>query len=429
MKIYIEPARDLWNEIARRPEKNEKMVQETVNSILEDVKKRGNEALFFYTKVLDGAKLNSFGVNIKTIKESGRFLDEKLKEAISLAASNIEKFHKAQIVPDVDVITSPGVRCIQRRLPLTRVGLYVPGGSAPLFSTVLMLGIPAKVAGCKEIVLFTPPNKLGEINPAILFAADYLGIKEIYTIGGAQAIGAMAYGTESINKVDKIFGPGNSFVAFAKQAICKDVAVDMFAGPSELMVIADETASPVFVAADLLSQAEHGTDSQVFLVASCPTVAEKCINEIEKQSAKLNRQKEIAGTLEKSISIILKKRENMIEFANIYAPEHLIISTVDPWGIANKIEAAGSIFIGNYSPESAGDYASGSNHTLPTGGWAKSQGGLSLDSFTHTISYQEITREGIGNLSQAIEIMASAEGLEAHRNAVTVRMEEQKNGY
>ncbi|NTU96096.1 MAG: histidinol dehydrogenase, partial [Bacteroidales bacterium] len=354
MKIYIEPARDLWNEIARRPEKNEKMVQETVNSILEDVKKRGNEALFFYTKVLDGAKLNSFGVNIKTIKESGRFLDEKLKEAISLAASNIEKFHKAQIVPDVDVITSPGVRCIQRRLPLTRVGLYVPGGSAPLFSTVLMLGIPAKVAGCKEIVLFTPPNKLGEINPAILFAADYLGIKEIYTIGGAQAIGAMAYGTESINKVDKIFGPGNSFVAFAKQAICKDVAVDMFAGPSELMVIADETASPVFVAADLLSQAEHGKDSQVFLVASCSTVAEKCINEIEKQSAKLNRQKEIAGTLEKSISIILEKRENMIEFANIYAPEHLIISAVNPWGIANKIEAAGSIFIGNYSPESAG---------------------------------------------------------------------------
>ncbi|MBP1671181.1 MAG: hisD [Bacteroidetes bacterium] len=422
MKNYIEPGRGLWNEIAKRPEKNISMIQETVNSILEDVKKRGDEALIFYTKVLDGVKLDSFVVEKKTIKESGRFLDEKLKEAISLAASNIEKFHKAQIVPDVDVITIPGVRCTQKRLPVKRVGLYVPGGSAPLFSTVLMLGIPAKVAGCKEIVLFTPPGKQGEVNPAILYAAEYLEIKEIYTLGGAQAIGAMAYGTESINKVDKIFGPGNSYVAYAKQAICKDVAVDMFAGPSELMVIADESANPAFVAADLLSQAEHGADSQVFLVASCPTVVEKCFKEIEKQSAKLNRQKEIAGTLEKSISIIFEKRENMIEFANIYAPEHLIISTINPWGIASKIEAAGSVFIGNYSPESAGDYASGTNHTLPTGGWAKSQGGLSLDSFTHTITYQEITLEGIENLGATIEQMARAEGLEAHRNAVTIRI-------
>ena len=424
MKKYKETKRDFWCEIARRPRKNESIIQDTVNSILEDVKKRGDEALFFYTKVLDGAKLDSFRVDKKTIRESGRFVDNKLKGAISLAVSNIEIFHKAQIVPEVNIITIPGVNCIQRRLPIERVGIYIPGGSAPLFSSVLMLVIPAKLAGCKEIALFTPPDKQGEVNPSILFAADYLGIDEIYTLGGAQAIGAMAYGTEKIKKVDKIFGPGNSYVAYAKQAVCKDVAVDMFAGPSELMVIADENANPAYVAADLLSQAEHGSDSQVFLVASSDLVADKCIKEIEKQSVKLKRQKEITGTLESSISLVLEKRGDMIDFANIYAPEHLIINTIDPWSIANKINSAGSIFIGNYSPESAGDYASGTNHTLPTGGWAKSQGGLSLDSFTHTITYQEITREGLCSLGATIEQMASAEGLEAHKNAVTIRMEE-----
>ena len=424
MKKYKETKRDFWCEIARRPRKNETMIQDTVNSILEDVKKRGDEALFFYTKVLDGAKLDSFRVDKKTIRESGRFVDNKLKGAISLAVSNIEIFHKAQIVPELNIITIPGVNCIQRRLPIERVGIYIPGGSAPLFSSVLMLVIPAKLAGCKEIALFTPPDKQGEVNPSILFAADYLGIDEIYTLGGAQAIGAMAYGTEKIKKVDKIFGPGNSYVAYAKQAVCKDVAVDMFAGPSELMVIADENANPAYVAADLLSQAEHGSDSQVFLVASSDLVADKCIEEIEKQSVKLKRQKEITGTQENSISLVLEKRGDMIDFANIYAPEHLIINTIDPWSIANKINAAGSIFIGNYSPESAGDYASGTNHTLPTGGWAKSQGGLSLDSFTHTITYQEITREGLCSLGATIEQMASAEGLEAHKNAVTIRMEE-----
>ena len=424
MKKYKETKRDFWCEIARRPRKNESIIQDTVNSILEDVKKRGDEALFFYTKVLDGAKLDSFRVDKKTIRESGRFVDNKLKGAISLAVSNIEIFHKAQIVPELNIITIPGVNCIQRRLPIERVGIYIPGGSAPLFSSVLMLVIPAKLAGCKEIALFTPPDKQGEVNPSILFAADYLGIDEIYTLGGAQAIGAMAYGTEKIKKVDKIFGPGNSYVAYAKQAVCKDVAVDMFAGPSELMVIADENANPAYVAADLLSQAEHGSDSQVFLVASSDLVADKCIKEIEKQSVKLKRQKEITGTLESSISLVLEKRGDMIDFANIYAPEHLIINTIDPWSIANKINSAGSIFIGNYSPESAGDYASGTNHTLPTGGWAKSQGGLSLDSFTHTITYQEITREGLCSLGATIEQMASAEGLEAHKNAVTIRMEE-----
>lgn len=424
-EIIYYPDNNLKKKILSRPFSDDSSVEDAVKDIIADVRRNGDSALFRYARVLDGAKLETLLVSENEINESVQGVSDELKASIAKASENISTFHRAQIVPEVNVETSAGVRCVQRRVPVQKVGLYVPGGSAPLFSTVLMLAIPAKIAGCEEITLFTPPAKDGTINQAILYAAKVAGVDKIVKSGGAQAVAALAYGTESISPVDKIFGPGNRYVAAAKQLVSSRVSIDMFAGPSEVMIIADDSAVPRFVAADLLSQAEHGPDSQVLLLTSSEYLAIKCREEIDRQLAELSRKRELDGALRNSRIVVLENLEQAVEMANEYAPEHLIIVTENPWGIADKIKAAGSVFIGNYSPESAGDYASGTNHTLPTGGWARSQGGISTDSFCRTITYQELTREGLSNLSRTIETMALAEGLEAHCKAVRVRMEEQ----
>lgn len=424
-EIIYYPDNNLKKKILSRPFSDDSSVEDAVKDIIADVRRNGDSALFRYARVLDGAKLETLLVSENEINESVQAASAELKAAIAKASENISTFHRAQIVPEVNVETSAGVRCVQRRVPVQKVGLYVPGGSAPLFSTVLMLAIPAKIAGCEEITLFTPPAKDGTINQAILYAAKVAGVDKIVKSGGAQAVAAMAYGTESISPVDKIFGPGNRYVAAAKQLVSSRVSIDMFAGPSEVMIIADDSAVPRFVAADLLSQAEHGPDSQVLLLTTSESLAIKCREEIDRQLAELSRKRELDGALRNSRIVVMENLEQTVDMANEYAPEHLIIVTENPWGIADKIKAAGSVFIGNYSPESAGDYASGTNHTLPTGGWARSQGGISTDSFCRTITYQELTREGLSNLSRTIETMALAEGLEAHCNAVRVRMEEQ----
>lgn len=424
-EIIYYPDNNLKKKILSRPFSDDSSVEDAVKDIIADVRRNGDSALFRYARVLDGAKLETLLVSENEISESVQAASAELKSAIAKASENISTFHKAQIVPEVNVETSAGVRCVQRRVPVQKVGVYVPGGSAPLFSTVLMLAIPAKIAGCEEITLFTPPAKDGTINQAILYAAKVAGVDKIVKSGGAQAVAAMAYGTESISPVDKIFGPGNRYVAAAKQLVSSRVSIDMFAGPSEVMIIADDSAVPKFMAADLLSQAEHGPDSQVLLLTTSESLAIKCREEIDRQLAELSRKRELDGALRNSRIVVMENLEQTVEMANEYAPEHLIIVTENPWGIADKIKAAGSVFIGNYSPESAGDYASGTNHTLPTGGWARSQGGISTDSFCRTITYQELTREGLSNLSRTIETMALAEGLEAHCNAVRVRMEEQ----
>lgn len=424
-EIIYYPDNNLKKKILSRPFSDDSSVEDAVKDIIADVRRNGDSALFRYARVLDGAKLETLLVSENEINESVQAASAELKSAIAKASENISTFHKAQIVPEVNVETSAGVRCVQRRVPVQKVGLYVPGGSAPLFSTVLMLAIPAKIAGCEEITLFTPPAKDGTINQAILYAAKVAGVDKIVKSGGAQAVAAMAYGTESISPVDKIFGPGNRYVAAAKQLVSSRVSIDMFAGPSEVMIIADDSAVPRFVAADLLSQAEHGPDSQVLLLTTSESLAIKCREEIDRQLAELSRKRELDGALRNSRIVVMENLEQAVDMANEYAPEHLIIVTENPWGIADKIKTAGSVFIGNYSPESAGDYASGTNHTLPTGGWARSQGGISTDSFCRTITYQELTREGLSNLSRTIETMALAEGLEAHCNAVRVRMEEQ----
>lgn len=424
-EIIYYPDNNLKKKILSRPFSDDSSVEDAVKDIIADVRRNGDSALFRYARVLDGAKLETLLVSENEISESVQAASGELKDAIAKASENISTFHRAQIVPEVNVETSAGVRCVQRRVPVQKVGLYVPGGSAPLFSTVLMLAIPAKIAGCEEITLFTPPAKDGTINQAILYAAKVAGVDKIVKSGGAQAVAAMAYGTESISPVDKIFGPGNRYVAAAKQLVSSRVSIDMFAGPSEVMIIADDSAVPRFVAADLLSQAEHGPDSQVLLLTTSESLAIKCREEIDRQLAELSRKRELDGALRNSRIVVMENLEQAVDMANEYAPEHLIIVTENPWGIADKIKAAGSVFIGNYSPESAGDYASGTNHTLPTGGWARSQGGISTDSFCRTITYQELTREGLSNLSRTIETMALAEGLEAHCKAVRVRMEEQ----
>ena len=424
-EIIYYPDNNLKKKILSRPFSDDSSVEDAVKDIIADVRRNGDSALFRYARVLDGAKLETLLVSENEISESVQAASGELKDAIAKASENISTFHRAQIVPEVNVETSAGVRCVQRRVPVQKVGLYVPGGSAPLFSTVLMLTIPAKIAGCEEITLFTPPAKDGTINQAILYAAKVAGVDKIVKSGGAQAVAAMAYGTESISPVDKIFGPGNRYVAAAKQLVSSRVSIDMFAGPSEVMIIADDSAVPRFVAADLLSQAEHGPDSQVLLLTTSESLAIKCREEIDRQLAELSRKRELDGALRNSRIVVMENLEQAVDMANEYAPEHLIIVTENPWGIADKIKAAGSVFIGNYSPESAGDYASGTNHTLPTGGWARSQGGISTDSFCRTITYQELTREGLSNLSRTIETMALAEGLEAHCKAVRVRMEEQ----
>ena len=423
MKTYINPEKNNWPEILKRPLIDVSELFGKVQTILNEIKTGGDKALLKYTMQFDGIQLDSIIVSEQEIIEAENLIDTDLKNAIALASKNIETFHIAQISEIRKIETTPGVTCWQKTVGIEKVGLYIPGGSAPLFSTVLMLAIPAQIAGCKEIVLCSPPGKDGKINPAILYAAKISGVTQIFKLGGVQAIGAMAYGTETVPKTYKIFGPGNQFVMAAKQLVSmNDAAIDMPAGPSEVLVVADETSNPAFVASDLLSQAEHGPDSQVVLVTNKLEFAEKVLTEIESQVIKLPRGKTASKALEHSIFIVLENFEDQIELINEYAPEHLIISTVRHSIYMAKIVNAGSVFLGEYTPESAGDYASGTNHTLPTNGWARSYSGVNLDSFMKKITFQEITAEGLKNIGPAIEKMASSEQLDAHKNAITLRL-------
>ena len=421
---YIKyPARSEWSSLLSRPTMDNSHLFDLVRNVLKDIRERGDEAVKEYELKFDKVQLNSLLVSEEEIKEAEQAVSEELKNAILLAKENITKFHAAQDQTLPCVETMPGVKCWQKAVAIERVGLYIPGGTAPLFSTVLMLAIPAKIAGCKEITLCTPPNKEGKVHPAVLVAAKAAGVNRIFKIGGVQAIGAMAYGTESVPKVYKIFGPGNQYVTAAKQLVSlRDVAIDMPAGPSEVEVLADETANPVFVASDLLSQAEHGMDSQAILVTTDEQLAEKTIAEVERQLALLPRKEIAEKSIEHSKIILVKDRKEMVEMSNEYAPEHLIISTRNYGEIAEQIVNAGSLFLGHYTPESAGDYASGTNHTLPTNGYAKAYNGVNLDSFRKKITLQEISQEGLNRIGNAIEIMAENEQLFAHKNAVTLRL-------
>lgn len=422
MKIYIEPERSQWSQLLKRPALNAIDLEKKVGKLLEKVRLKGDKAVRKFTKEFDGVKLKDLRVSPIEIQQAGERISEDLKKAITQAASNIKRFHTVQLQQPEVIETMNGVRCWRRSVGIERVGLYIPGGTAPLFSTILMLGIPAAVAGCKEVILCSPPDKNGDLHPAILFAASVVGITTIFKCGGVQAIGAMAYGTESIPKVDKIFGPGNQYVTCAKQLIQKDgIAIDMPAGPSEVAVYADHTAVPAFVASDLLSQAEHGADSQVLLVTTEKAIAEKVKEEIELQLSKLPRKEIAIKALQHSTSIVLEDRNAALELLNQYAAEHLILSCSDPNGLALQVVNAGSVFIGNYSPESVGDYASGTNHTLPTNGYARAYSGVSVDSFVKKITFQELTREGLEGIANTVVLMAEAEGLEAHAQAVRIR--------
>lgn len=424
---YVNPSRGEWRRLTERPAKDDPAVLASVEATLEDVRKRGDDAVLDLEARFDGVSFPSpsdLKVSDEEIAEAAEAVPHELKKAIAQAYSNIRRFHEAQMPGVVRVETSPGVVCVQKAVPVRRVGLYVPGGSAPLFSSVLMLAVPARVAGCGEIVLCTPPDKKGKANPAIVYTASFCGVKDIFKIGGAQAIAAMAYGTRTLARCDKIYGPGNRYVMKAKQMVGLSVAaIDMPAGPSEVMVLADGTADPEFVAADFLSQSEHGPDSQSILVCTSEAIAKSVVDAVARQTARLSRGSIIAKALDHSRMVVLTNREDIIDFANEYAPEHLIISMRDPWSVADKVVAAGSIFIGNYSPESAGDYASGTNHTLPTSGWARSFSGLNLDAFMRKMTIQEISREGLSGLGDTIRTMALAEGLDAHAAAVEVRLE------
>ncbi|MEN9919286.1 MAG: histidinol dehydrogenase [Bacteroidota bacterium] len=425
MQVIKYPQIQEWDKILKRPTIETASLNHTVSSILQDIKTKGDEAVIDYSCKFDQVKLFNLLVSQDEIDASDGQLSTELKQAIQVAKDNILKFHQSQVITTTKVETTTGVVCWQKVVGIDKVGLYIPGGTAPLFSTVLMLAIPAKIAGCKEIILCTPPNKDGSINPAILYAAKVAGVDKICKAGGVQAIGAMAYGTESIPKVYKIFGPGNQYVMAAKQQVSlHDVAIDMPAGPSEVLVIADDTANPAFVAADLLSQAEHGADSQVILVTTHEEVIISVLHEIEKQLAILPRKDITTKALQHSKAILLSNTQEIVDLTNSYAPEHLIIETADYLNIANQITNAGSVFLGHYTPESAGDYASGTNHTLPTNGYARAYSGVNLDSFVKKITFQEISKEGITNLGKTIEIMAENELLFAHKNAVTLRLNE-----
>ena len=428
MKTYKNPNKEQWAELAQRQVINQEQLTDAATSILKDVKQTGDKALIKYASMFDGVGLKSLAVSEKEIASAVIQVPQELKDAIKVAYDNIYKFHKAQQQPEEVVETTPGVKCWRKSVGIEKVGLYIPGGSAPLFSTIMMLGIPAQIAGCKELVLCTPPNKNEEINPAILYTANLVGITKIYKVGGAQAIAAMAYGTETVPQVYKIFGPGNQYVTKAKELVQQaGVSIDMPAGPSEVLVIADETYNPSFVAADLLSQAEHGADSQVILLSDNETIVEQCLEEVNRQVEFLPRKKTALKALANSKAIVLNTINECIEFSNQYAPEHLIISSEDATNYINKIENAGSVFLGNYSCESAGDYASGTNHTLPTNGYAKNYSGVSLDSFVKKITFQKLSKKGINNIGKAIEIMAEAEELMAHKNAVSLRLKEISN--
>lgn len=424
MKIIKYPKRSEWADIIKRPILNVDALRETVKTVLDKVKEDGDEAVMEYELLFDKVKLSSLKVSEGEMQEAERLVSAELKTALKLAMSNIETFHAAQSFEGKKVQTYPGVVCWQKAVGIEKVGLYIPGGTAPLFSTVLMLAVPARLAGCKEIILCTPPDKEGKVHPAILYAAKLAGVHQIFKAGGVQAIGAMAYGTESIPKVYKIFGPGNQYVMAAKQQVSlHDVAIDMPAGPSEVEVLADDTANPVFVAADLLSQAEHGTDSQAMLITTSEELIVKVQAEVERQLAMLSRREIASKSLENSKLILVNNMEEAIELTNEYAPEHLIVETDDYRDLSERIVNAGSVFLGAYAPESAGDYASGTNHTLPTNGYAKAYSGVSLDSFIRKITFQEIQPEGIKKIGPAIEQMAANEELDAHKNAVTVRLE------
>jgi histidinol dehydrogenase len=428
IKVYNYPDKAIWNEITRRPVIETASLEKSVQKILEKIKKKGDKAVRKYTKEFDKVNLKKLAVTEKEINYAESLLSPELKNAIQQAKSNIEKFHQSQVEAITEVETVPGISCWRKSVGIEKVGFYIPGGSAPLFSTVLMLAVPAVIAGCKEIILTSPPtpSQNGEgatLHPAILYAAKLCGITKIFKAGGVQAIGAMAYGTESIPKVFKIFGPGNQYVTAAKQLIQKEgVAIDMPAGPSEVLVIADDTAVPEFVAADLLSQAEHGADSQVVLLTNSDGLAEKVSIEIKKQLANLSRKEVAEKALANSKIVLLKSIDEAIEFSNLYAPEHLILSCDKAEELTTKIISAGSVFIGNYSPESAGDYASGTNHTLPTNGYAAMYSGVSVDSFVKKITFQKLSKQGLENIGETVMQMAAAEGLEAHKNAVAIRL-------
>ncbi|MDQ6787509.1 MAG: histidinol dehydrogenase [Acidobacteriota bacterium] len=424
MKTIRYPEKSTWKEILARPAFETKSLERHVQNILNGVKKDGDEAVRHFTKALDDAEIEDFLVSETEFAEAKSRVSAELKDAINQAKSNIEKFHAAQTEKPEIIETTTGVFCWRKSVPIERVGLYIPAGSAPLFSTVLMLAVPAKIAGCREIVLCSPPDKNGKISDAILYAAKLCGATKVFKIGGVQAIGALAYGTETVPQVYKIFGPGNQFVTEAKQLVSKNgTAIDMPAGPSEVAVLADETCIPAFVAADLLSQAEHGIDSQVLLVTTSEKVIDETNLELDKQLAKLSRSTIAAKSLENSKAILVQSLDEAIEILNEYAAEHLVITTENAEEAAEKIINAGSIFIGNYSCESAGDYASGTNHTLPTGGFAKAFSGVSLDSFVKKITFQKLTEDGVRNLGRTIECMAEAEGLDAHKNAISIRLE------
>ena len=398
-------------------------LEQTVAEIIAQVRERGDEALREYASRFDGVELSDLRVSEAEIAEAEQRVDEALKQAIAVAAGNIERFHAAQTMQPVEVSTMPGVECVQRAVPITNVGLYIPGGNSPLFSTVLMLAVPARLAGCKHIVMCTPPGKDGKVNAAILYAARLAGVTEIYKVGGAQAVAAMAYGTQSIPRVSKIFGPGNRFVMEAKMQVSRSaVAIDMPAGPSEVMIIADQDADAEFVASDFLSQAEHGPDSQSILLTTSESLAERLPGVIDDSLNRLPRREMMLRSLSHSHVIVLRDYDEIMRFANEYAPEHLIINTIDAERLAERVENAGSVFIGPYSPESAGDYASGTNHTLPTSGYAKAYSGDNLDSFIKKITFQRLSPEGLRSIGSTIEIMAENEDLMAHRMAVTVRL-------
>ena len=423
MNIVRLPGKEMWPQLLKRPALSVAGLYERVQAVLDNVHANGDKALRDYELQFDHVSLDSLAVSQEELDAASAQVSAELKDAIDRAAANIRRFHESQMPELERVTTTPGVECWQKAVPITKVGLYIPGGTAPLFSTVLMLAIPARTAGCREIVLCTPPGPDGKVNPAILYAAQVAGVNRFFKLGGSQAIAAMAYGTESVPKVSKIFGPGNPYVTAAKQIVSlKDVAIDMPAGPSEVEVIADANANPAFVAADLLSQAEHGRDSQVLLLTTSESLIEKVTAEVERQLALLPRMDIAASALGNSRLVLLADNDQIIEMTNSYAPEHLIIQTDDCMELAERVVNAGSVFIGPYSPESAGDYASGTNHTLPTSGYAKAYSGVNIDSFMRKITFQQLSKEGLRSLGPVIETMAAGESLDAHKNAVTIRL-------
>ncbi len=423
VKIYENPMVSEWDALCKRPTLPLANLEGKVQSILDAVKEEGDDALRRFAKEFDSVAINDLRISKQEIEEASQMVPAELKQAIALAAENIRKFHSSQQSTEIPVETIQGVVCWRKSVPISNVGLYIPGGSAPLFSTILMLAIPAQIAGCSRLILCTPTNKTGKVNPIVLYTANYLGINEIYKIGGAQAIAAMAYGTQSVPKVDKIFGPGNQFVTKAKELVQKSgIAIDLPAGPSEVLVMADSTADADFIAADLLSQAEHGADSQVVLLATDTDIISQVVVALQNQLKQLPRAELARKSLENSIFISFQSLDDCIDFSNLYAPEHLILSINNAEQYIDRISNAGSVFLGNYACESAGDYASGTNHTLPTNGYARSYSGVSLDSFVKKITFQKISKQGLKNIGKTIEVMAEAEQLLAHKNAVSIRL-------